>query len=215
MQFDLLQNELFPTDDTATAPSKKPRSTPDKPPADASELVLDSEHLPPLPDSLLSALAQPPEAEFHDDMESDEVDEHIGMALAKAPNAFKTISEVASILDVPQHVLRFWESKFPQIKPVKSRGGRRYYRPEDMDTLHTIKDLLYKQGYTIKGAKKAIAQVKKGEVVATAEAAVPLTFEQALAALPPRAALSQGQLAALANLRNELCDLRDALKTHM
>lgn len=79
----------------------------------------------------------------------------------KAPGAFKTISEAAELLDVPQHVLRFWESKFPQIKPTKLRGGRRYYRPQDIETLLTIKDLLYKQGYTIKGARKAFSEAKK------------------------------------------------------
>jgi DNA-binding transcriptional MerR regulator len=73
----------------------------------------------------------------------------------KAETAFKTISEAAAILDVPQHVLRFWESRFSQVKPLKMGGGRRYYRPEDIDTLSKIRNLLYKQGYTIKGAKKA------------------------------------------------------------
>src|SRR6185436_443810 len=79
----------------------------------------------------------------------------------KAPSAFKTISEVADSLDVPQHVLRFWESRFSQIKPLKLRGGRRYYRPQDVDTLTKIKHLLYQQGYTIKGARKAFAHVKE------------------------------------------------------
>ncbi len=73
----------------------------------------------------------------------------------KSETAFKTISEVATILSVPQHVLRFWESRFSQIKPLKMGGGRRYYRPEDIDILSKIHNLLYKQGYTIKGAKKA------------------------------------------------------------
>jgi DNA-binding transcriptional MerR regulator len=76
--------------------------------------------------------------------------------LEKSPEAFKTISEAAEELGVEQHVLRFWETKFTQIKPLKRRGGRRYYRPEDMDVLHRIQHLLYKQGFTIKGAKKAL-----------------------------------------------------------
>ena len=76
----------------------------------------------------------------------------------KAPSAFRTISETASFLGVPQHVLRFWESRFSQIRPLKLRGGRRYYRPEDIEILTTIKTLLYKQGYTIKGAKKAFGK---------------------------------------------------------
>jgi DNA-binding transcriptional MerR regulator len=76
--------------------------------------------------------------------------------LEKSPEAFKTISEAADELGVEQHVLRFWETKFTQIKPLKRRGGRRYYRPEDMEILHRIEHLLYKQGFTIKGAKKAL-----------------------------------------------------------
>ena len=72
----------------------------------------------------------------------------------KSPDAFRTISEVAEDLDVPQHVLRFWESKFAQIKPLKRGGGRRYYRPEDIEVLRRIKTLLYSEGFTIKGAQK-------------------------------------------------------------
>lgn len=74
----------------------------------------------------------------------------------KSPNALRTISEASDLLDVPQHVLRFWETKFPQIKPLKRNGGRRFYRPQDLDILQQIKHLLYNQGYTIKGAKKAV-----------------------------------------------------------
>ncbi len=74
----------------------------------------------------------------------------------KSPNALRTISEASDQLDVPQHVLRFWETKFPQIKPLKRNGGRRFYRPQDLEILQQIKHLLYNQGYTIKGAKKAI-----------------------------------------------------------
>jgi DNA-binding transcriptional MerR regulator len=75
---------------------------------------------------------------------------------AKSPEAFRTISEVASELDVPQHVLRFWESRFAQIKPTKRAGGRRYYRPEDVDLLRGIRSLLYSEGYTIKGVQKVL-----------------------------------------------------------
>ncbi len=74
----------------------------------------------------------------------------------KSPTALRTISEVSDQLDVPQHVLRFWETKFPQIVPLKRGGGRRFYRPQDIEVLQQVKFLLYKQGYTIKGAKKAI-----------------------------------------------------------
>ncbi len=75
---------------------------------------------------------------------------------SKSPEAFRTISEVASELDVPQHVLRFWESRFAQIKPVKRAGGRRYYRPEDVDLLRGIRSLLYHDGFTIKGVQKVL-----------------------------------------------------------
>ncbi|WP_166933959.1 MerR family transcriptional regulator [Rhizomicrobium electricum] len=74
----------------------------------------------------------------------------------KSPEAFRTISEVASELDVPQHVLRFWESRFTQVKPTKRAGGRRYYRPEDVDLLRGIRTLLYSDGYTIKGVQKLL-----------------------------------------------------------
>ncbi|UFN50677.1 MerR family transcriptional regulator [Roseomonas sp. OT10] len=74
----------------------------------------------------------------------------------KAPTAFRTISEVAEDLHIPQHVLRFWESKFPQLKPLKRGGGRRYYRPDDIALLRRIGDLLYTQGYTIKGVQRLL-----------------------------------------------------------
>ena len=74
----------------------------------------------------------------------------------KAADAFRTISEVASLLDVPKHVLRFWEAKFPQIKPMKRGGGRRYYRPEDLELLRGIRKLLHGDGYTIKGVQRIL-----------------------------------------------------------
>jgi DNA-binding transcriptional MerR regulator len=76
----------------------------------------------------------------------------------KAPDAFRTISEVADELDIPQHVLRFWESRFPQIKPMKRAGGRRYYRPEDVDLLRGVKHLLYGEGYTIRGVQRILRE---------------------------------------------------------
>ena len=76
----------------------------------------------------------------------------------KAPNAFRTISEVADELHIPQHVLRFWETKFPQIKPLKRGGGRRYYRPDDIQLLRRVSDLLYIQGYTIKGVQRLLRE---------------------------------------------------------
>ena len=74
----------------------------------------------------------------------------------KSPDAFRTISEVAEQLDLPQHVLRFWETRFTQIKPMKRGGGRRYYRPQDVDLIKGIRHLLYDQGYTIKGVQKLL-----------------------------------------------------------
>jgi len=83
----------------------------------------------------------------------------------KAASAFRTISEVADELKVQQHVLRFWESKFSQIKPLKRGGGRRYYRPEDVELLKNIYHLLYQEGYTIKGVQKLL-QSTRGNLTA-------------------------------------------------
>ncbi len=85
-------------------------------------------------------------------------DANSGRRVGKSDTAFRTISEVADELDVPQHVLRFWESKFPQVKPLKRGGGRRYYRPEDVALLRRIRDLLYSEGYTIKGVQKLLRE---------------------------------------------------------
>jgi DNA-binding transcriptional MerR regulator len=74
--------------------------------------------------------------------------------MEKSPDAFRTIREVADVMDLPQHVLRFWETRFPQIRPLKRAGGRRYYRPDDVERLRLIKRLLYDEGYTIKGVQK-------------------------------------------------------------
>ena len=78
--------------------------------------------------------------------------------MKKAPEAFRTISEAADALDLPQHVLRFWETRFTQVKPMKRAGGRRYYRPEDIELLAGIKALLYDRGYTIKGVQKLLKE---------------------------------------------------------
>lgn len=95
----------------------------------------------------------------------------------KSPDAFRTISEVADDLDLPQHVLRFWETRFTQIKPLKRGGGRRYYRPDDVDLLRGIKKLLYEEGYTIRGLQRILKEqgnrfvvsVGNGEIEAGAE----------------------------------------------
>jgi len=88
----------------------------------------------------------------------DEEADPVRVRLKKAPNAFRTISEVADDLHIPQHVLRFWETKFPQVRPLKRGGGRRYYRPDDITLLRRISDLLYIQGYTIKGVQRLLRE---------------------------------------------------------
>ena len=92
--------------------------------------------------------------------------------MQKSASAYKTISEVSEMLDIPAHVLRFWESKFSQLKPMKRSGGRRYYRLEDIALLETIKSLLYDEGYTIKGAQASLSKRRKADAVpASPEAA--------------------------------------------
>ena len=85
--------------------------------------------------------------------------------MQKSASAYKTISEVSEMLDIPAHVLRFWESKFSQLKPMKRSGGRRYYRLEDIVLLETIKSLLYDEGYTIKGAQASLSKRRKADTV--------------------------------------------------
>jgi DNA-binding transcriptional MerR regulator len=91
--------------------------------------------------------------------------------MEKSPEAYRTIREVADSLDLPQHVLRFWETRFPQIRPLKRAGGRRYYRPDDIERLRLIKRLLYDEGYTIKGVQKLF---KEQGVQALSSVALPL-----------------------------------------
>src|SRR3954452_25631898 len=88
-------------------------------------------------------------------------------SMVKSATAFRTISEVSAELDVPQHVLRFWETKFPQIRPLKRGGGRRYYRPEDVELLRRIQRLLYKDGYTIKGVQRLLREARGGAAAGT------------------------------------------------
>ncbi len=85
--------------------------------------------------------------------------------MEKSPDAFRTISEVAEELNVPQHVLRFWETKFTQIKPMKRAGGRRYYRPADVDLVRGIRALLYGEGYTIRGVQRIFKEENANYVV--------------------------------------------------
>jgi DNA-binding transcriptional MerR regulator len=109
----------------------------------------------------------------------------------KANDAFKTISEVSALLDVPQHVLRFWESKFSSLRPLKRSGGRRYYRPDDIAVLRRIRQLLYVDGFTIKGAQKLVRSKASASIpvsvasvsVASTEDAAPPTLQDAIAML--------------------------------
>jgi DNA-binding transcriptional MerR regulator len=109
----------------------------------------------------------------------------------KSPDAYRTISEVAVSMELPQHVLRFWETRFPQIKPLKRGGGRRYYRPDDVELLRAIKRLLYGHGYTIKGVQKMLREQGLQAVVrsspdAAAVASVEPPAPVALARVEPR-----------------------------
>ena len=120
----------------------------------------------------------------------------------KAPGAFRTISEVAADLDVPQHVLRFWESKFSQIRPLKRGGGRRYYRPEDVDLLRGIRRLLYADGYTIRGVQKLLRE-QGARSVAAAEPPGPAPAQPASSVDRRRTAVARA-LAELGQLRELL-----------
>lgn len=102
----------------------------------------------------------------------DDDDSAQGRRVGKSEAAFRTISEVVDDLDVPQHVLRFWETKFPQVKPLKRGGGRRYYRPADVALLRRIRDLLYRDGFTIKGVQKILRENGAKAVAGAAETPV-------------------------------------------
>ncbi len=125
---------------------------------------------------------------------------------SKGPEAFRTISEVAQELDLPQHVLRFWETRFTQIRPMKRGGGRRYYRPEDVELLRGIRTLLYGEGYTIRGVQRLLKEqgpryvlaVGRGEVASAAETdredddGEDMAPSPALRREPPRIAVARG-----------------------
>ena len=108
----------------------------------------------------------------------------------KSPEAFRTISEVAEELDVPQHVLRFWETRFAQIKPMKRGGGRRYYRPEDVNLLKGIRHLLYGEGYTIKGVQRILKEQGVRHVAAIWES----DEAEPVEATPPQTTPSQAAI---------------------
>ena len=103
----------------------------------------------------------------------------LGIHQPKSPDAFRTISEVAAELEVPQHVLRFWESRFNQIKPVKRAGGRRYYRPDDVDLLRGIQALLYVDGLTIRGVQKILKERGSRHVAQVGRGKEPAPFTRA------------------------------------
>ena len=127
----------------------------------------------------------------------------MGAKPSKSPEAFRTISEVADDLAVPQHVLRFWETKFAQIKPMKRGGGRRYYRPEDMELLRAIKGLLYDSRLTIRGVQKLLREKGVKAVVASLHQA------EGISLLPPAAGRSVGAVGEPNALRAILVELED------
>jgi len=113
--------------------------------------------------------------------------------VSKGPDAFRTISEVADDLDLPQHVLRFWETRFTQIKPLKRGGGRRYYRPDDIDLLRGIRQLLYGEGYTIKGVQRILKEQGPRFVIGAGRGEVEFAAVQARRASDPREAEAEGE----------------------
>ena len=120
---------------------------------------------------------------------------------AKSASAFRTISEVAEELEVPQHVLRFWESKFSTVRPLKRGGGRRYYRPEDIELIRRIRNLLYSDGYTIKGVQRLM---REGQLKVNLSPGSARASEA-----PATSARAPGELQALIA---ELSELRDMLR---
>lgn len=136
----------------------------------------------------------------------------------KSASAFKTISEVADGLGVQQHVLRFWETKFSQVRPLKRGGGRRYYRPEDVDLLKTIHHLLYTEGYTIKGVQKLLKERGKNRIVKDniarlqAPAVAPVQPEGAAVSQKVEAESASKYKAALEAMLEELKELRKMVK---
>ncbi len=126
------------------------------------------------------------------------------MVVNKSKSAFRTIAEVADELDVATHVLRFWETKFPQIKPMKRNGGRRYYRPDDVELVRKIRDLLYNQRYTIEGVQKLIKE--KGLKAFIGEEIMPDFFET-----PEDMTLGEDIRALLTSVVNELNQIHKEL----
>jgi DNA-binding transcriptional MerR regulator len=132
----------------------------------------------------------------------------------KSQDAFRTISEVSEELDIPAHVLRFWESKFPQIKPMKRGGGRRYYRPQDVALLAGVRNLLYKDGLTIKGVQKVFREQGLRWVAerGVAETAAPPPAGGAEVAEFPSGQPADGAKEQIQSVIDRLTDLRDRLR---
>jgi len=128
----------------------------------------------------------------------------------KAPGAFRTISEVAANLNVPQHVLRFWESKFQQVRPLKRGGGRRYYRPEDVDLLTNIKELLYNQGFTIRGVQKLLREGHRSQLARTSTTESP--HVPSALSLPASAPVQKGAVLP-SSMRREMEGVLSELKS--
>lgn len=126
--------------------------------------------------------------------------------IEKKSGAFRTISEVADSLEVEQHVLRFWETKFSQIKPLKRGGGRRYYRPEDIAVLERVHSLLYKEGYTIKGAQNVLKGATRNKIAEASN-----TNEAPVVKVVEKIGLSQKQLSLLKATLGNLQDMRKKL----
>jgi len=128
---------------------------------------------------------------------------------AKSPNAFRTISEVADGIGIPQHVLRFWESKFSQIKPMKRGGGRRYYRPEDVEIIEAIRRLLHDDGYTIKGAQKLLRE--HGVKAVVQQTYVAQNTEEVATTSEP-IIIANSDDVSLSSIRDNLSAIRDNLR---
>ncbi len=133
--------------------------------------------------------------------------------MAKGPEAFRTISEAADELHVPQHVLRFWETKFSFIKPMKRAGGRRFYRPADIAVLRGVRRLLHDEGYTIKGVQKLHREQGLKHLVAAGDGVMPPASPEKPAPLTPKAAGdTESLMAALRDLETAKARLDDLLK---
>ena len=135
----------------------------------------------------------------------------------KSPEAFRTISEVSKDLSLPQHVLRFWETKFVQIKPIKRGGGRRYYRPEDIELLKGIKYLLYNDGYTIRGVQKVIKENGAKKIISKSNQNNDFTLDKdehkntSQIENKPQSIVAESKRKKLMNVLNDLVELKKKL----